>query len=70
MLSPDEQPVVVRRLVSCISLVPGIDVEWISLVLGIAGLLIAAKLVGCLAVPIDKTSRGLSRGCIGCASPV
>jgi hypothetical protein len=35
MLSPDEQPVVVRRLVSCISLVPGIDVGWISLVLGI-----------------------------------
>jgi hypothetical protein len=70
MLSPDEQPVVVRRLVSCISLVPGIDVGWISLVLGIAGPLIAAELVGCLAVPIDKTSPGPSRGCIGCASPV
>jgi hypothetical protein len=70
MLSPDEQPVVVSRLVLFISMVTGIDVGWISLVLGIAGPLIAAELVGCLAVPIDKTSRGPSRGCIGCASPV
>jgi hypothetical protein len=37
---------------------------------GIAGLLIAAELVGCLAVPIGTTSRGPSRGCIGCASAV
>jgi hypothetical protein len=49
MLSPDEQPVGVRRLVSCNSLVPGIDVGWISLVLGISGLLIAAELVGFVA---------------------
>jgi uncharacterized membrane protein len=36
-------------VVSCVALVPGIDVGWIALVLGVAGALIAAQLVGFLA---------------------
>jgi hypothetical protein len=36
-------------VLSCVALVPGIDVGWIALVLGAAGALIAAQLVGFLA---------------------
>ncbi len=64
MLSPDEQPVGVNRLVSCIALVPGIDVGWKSLVLGISGLLIAAELVGFLARSHRHEVAGAFPGCI------
>jgi hypothetical protein len=70
MLSPDERPVVVRRLVSCIALVPGIDVGWKSLELGISGLLIAAELVGFLARSYRHEVAGAGPGTIDCASPV
>src|ERR671913_559376 len=36
-------------VLSCVALVPGIDVGWIALALGAAGALIAAQLVGFLA---------------------
>ena len=36
-------------VVSCVALIPGVDVGWIALVLGAAGMLIAANFVGFLA---------------------
>ena len=47
-------------VVSCVALVPGLNVGWISLVLGVAGALIAAELVGFLARSHRHVSPGRS----------